>query len=199
MLGHGALGELALGQATSIQDLELAGAVGTFTFTGHNATLRAGRRISAEQPSYALTFYDAELGVDGQISTILEGGSFTFTGQASGLLHNRLLSADAASFALTGNDVEFGDGVVGARGAFAFTGNDAGLLYGRSLAAATGEFDFVGRDASIEPTDFAATAAEGSFSLTLHRAHFTVTRSHHGLITGRGFQYTLDDTITAGR
>ena len=140
---------------------------GSFTLTGADADLLAGRSLTAEQGSFTLTGADADL-LAGR-SLTAEQGSFTLTGADASLLASRELTAEQGSFTLTGADADLtyvtSYSITAEQGTFTLTGADAGLSSGLSLTAEQGSFTLTGADASLLASR-ELTAEQGSFTLT---------------------------------
>ena len=150
-------------------------AAASFSLTGQNAGLLAGRKIDAGAASFALTGQDAGLLAARKIG----GGaaSFALTGQDAGLVASRKMSAGAGSFALTCQDA----GLVASRkmpagaGSFALTGQDSGLVASRKMPAAAGSLSLSGQDAGLVASR-KMPAAAGSLSLSGQDAGLVATR-----------------------
>lgn len=107
---------------------------GTFTLTGNDVGLLAGRRVVAEPASFVLTGNDVELQVAKKV--VADTGSFVFTGNSAGLRISRTLALET--------------------GVFLFSGQDVGLRKSRTLIASPGTFIFSGQPVNliVFPTQF---------------------------------------------
>ena len=144
---------------------------GTFTLSGQNAGLLAGRSVAASQASFALSGQNAGLifnrsviasvgsfSLSGQDATLTRSfvvvggaGSFSVSGQDAALLTSRTITADAGNFSLSGQDaaLSFGKTLIAGEGSYLLAGQDAGLLATRSLTSDVGTFALSGQDAGL--------------------------------------------------
>lgn len=176
MLGHSALGEQPLGAFQSTITL-LAAANGTFTLTGQDA-------LFATFSGYAM---------------FGGTGAFALSGQGAGLARSRFpLAAGVGSFALTGVNADFIHILAGDAASFALTGQAADLRYDRLLAGDADAFALTGQNLALRLAVTRLPVEVGEFTLTVQPArathHYTINRA----VTGLGFRFELDDTLTAG-
>ena len=128
----------------------LVAGTGSFTLSGQNAQLTAGRLpLVADAGAFTVAGQDATLTVGHCLDAA--AGSFTVAGQDADLLATRLIDAEAGSFVLTGQDVSFvyGRFVDAEAGAFALDGQDANFIIAKGIEGGTGEFTVAGQAATL--------------------------------------------------
>lgn len=199
---NAAFAALALEDALTNYTIEAS--AGSFTLTGNDAGLLAGRAISAAAGEFILTGNDAGLIAGRTMAAV--AGAFTFTGNDAGLLAGRAVAADTGAFTLTGNDATFSltRHLIAGSGAFSLFGNDVGLTAQRLIAAGTGAFDLTGQDVALL-VGRKLTAELGQFILTGQDAGliaarlmdaqagaFVLTGIEAELIYGAASDYTLN-------
>ena len=80
----------------------LLASAGSYAYTGTDASLERGFRLTASAGSYAYTGTDASLEVGHRV--LASAGSYAYTGTDAALTIERLLSADGGIYAYTGTD-----------------------------------------------------------------------------------------------
>lgn len=167
---------------------ELNAETGSFTETGANATLSAGRMTNAGTGSFALTGNDATFAKG--FSLNLETGSFTETGADASFALTWAMNAAAGSFAIGGQAATLTATHVLAldTGSIVLTGAAATLSKGYSLNLETGGFTETGTAATLTATR-EMNAAAGSFATagsaaTLTAAHVLALDTGSIVLTG---------------
>lgn len=200
--------------------------VGTFSYTGEDATLAATRTLNAEAGSFSYLGQDAtltktaapkELNAEassfsylGQDATLTparninaEAGSFSYLGQDATLNRTYSFNAEAGSFSYTGQDATLNrtysfDAEVGS---FSYVGQDAELIYvqaAKILDAEAGVFSYTGQDATLNRT-YSFDAEAGSFSYTGQDAFFAqgfAVSADAGVFSYTGQDAALDRTYS---
>jgi len=140
--------------------------VGAFSLSGQEVALKRGYTLVASAGSFALTGQVVDLRKTAKVAA--DAGSFTLTGQAVALKHGYILAAGAGSFALTGQVVALKAGHICAAGtgAFVLTGQDVALRYSGaaaaySLACEAGTFVLTGKDVALSKAAAKAASTGG--------------------------------------
>lgn len=150
-------------------DITITADPGTFTWTGFDASLEKGSKVSAESGTYTLTGQDVSLLKDSVIP--IDAGSFIQTGFDAALSKGRTITADAGSFVLTGQDVILlKDALVSAEsGAFVLTGFDATLTPSEQpVGIVSAAFT-----PSVPDGAFTASKPDGAFTASVPDTTFT--------------------------
>lgn len=119
----------------------------TFTLTGQDASLAAGKTFQTDQATFNLTGSEAEL-VHGY-NLVATSQSFTVNGQDAGLVNDHPLPADVETFTVTGSAASFDVGIPAITGEFSLTGNAADVTTQRVLEAASSSFTLTGVPAPL--------------------------------------------------
>lgn len=154
-------------------------AVGTFSYTGQDATLTPVRNINAEAGSFSYIGQDATLTSAKNINA--EAGAFSYVGQDAELIYvqaAKVLDAEAGSFSYAGQDATLNRtySFNAEAGAFSYTGQDASFAQGFAVSADAGTFSYIGQDAALNRT-YSFNAEAGSFSYIGQDATFIRTLS----------------------
>lgn len=154
----------------------LNGSAGSYALTGQSASVRAGRRASANAGSFTLTGQQASVRAGRRASA--DAGSFTLTGQSASIRAGRRASANAGSFTLTGQTASLKATrfLVSSPGSYSLTGQNASLTYGRRFTAGPGSYSVVGQDASAAVSR-KLTASTGTYTLTGQLASLRAARN----------------------
>lgn len=126
--------------------------VGSFSYTGQDATLTPARNLNAEVGSFAYTGQDATLTKTAAPKELnAEAGSFSYSGQDATLNRTYSFNAEAGSFSYTGQDATLNRtySFNAEAGSFSYTGEDATLNRTYSFNAEAGSFSYVGQDAEL--------------------------------------------------
>lgn len=157
---------------------------GSYTYTGTDATLKVGRKVSAASGTYTYTGTAATLKVGYVVPAA--SGAYTYTGSDATLTYTptaATLTAEAGSYTYTGQDVTFKRGLVlsAAGGTYSYTGQDATLTYtpvgAFSLTADAGSYTYTGQTAGLG-VGRKLIAGAGSYTYT-------------GTVSGLGVGYVL--------
>lgn len=164
MLGFGALGQFAIGEYNrETVAYALQCSAGSFTLTGVNVTLAAGRVLYAGQFIYITRTKQFGFAALGEIGL----------GQSSSEQ-----STDQVTFRLDGpqlTKLTVGRVIIAGTGSYALTGIDAGLLYDRKLLAGVGSYALTGIAAGLIADRF-LYAGVGSYALSGVSTDFAIAR-----------------------
>lgn len=150
-----------------IRELPFINAESTsFSYTGQDTTLAAGRNINAEAGSFSYLGQDAELIITAAPKELdAEAGTFSYLGQDATLTTARSINAAAGSFSYLGQDATLTAtrALSADAGTFLYLGQNADLMRSYSLNAEAGTFSYLGQDATLLRT-FSFNAEAGTFS-----------------------------------
>jgi hypothetical protein len=165
---------------------------GSYTVTGTDAGLKAGRKIAATTDSYAVTGTAATLGVGYKIAASTDAYAITGTDAALKAAFNITASTD--SYTVSGVDAGllYGYKLGADAGAYAVTGADATLKAGRKVAADAGAYTLTGQDVTL-------TYSGSTYTLTADAGAYTVTGTAAGLKAGWKLAATTDSYTLTGQ
>ncbi len=145
----------------------VAGDSGTYAYTGTGAGILVGYGLVADGGSYAVTGTAAQLLLAAHIAS--DAGSYALTGSTAGLLFGARITSDSGAYAVTGATAELSRDahIASDAGAYAYTGSDAALTYGsdNTLVADAGGYTYTGADAALQ-ADRDLAADSGAYAYT---------------------------------
>jgi len=171
----------------------IAGDSGTYTLTGSDVSLKAGRKLAADSGSYSLSGTDAAF--KRGYALVASSGTYTVYGTAVSLKAGRKLAADSGSYTLTGTDATLTYAPAGSynltaeSGSYSLTGTAATLRVSRKLSADSGAYSLTGTTATLAK-GVRMAAASGSYTLTGSNVSFARTY----VLTAESGSYTLTGT-----
>jgi hypothetical protein len=171
----------------------IAGDSGTYTLTGSDVSLKAGRKLAADSGSYSLSGTDAAFKRGYALAA--SSGTYTVSGTAVSLKAGRKLAADSGSYTLTGTDATLTYAPAGSynltaeSGSYSLTGTAATLRVSRKLSADSGAYSLTGTTATLAK-GVRMAAASGSYTLTGSNVSFARTY----VLTAESGSYTLTGT-----
>lgn len=171
--------------------------VGSFTYTGQDATLDADRSVNAEAGSFSYTGQNATLEIDRSFNA--QAGSFAYTGQNTTLAAERDLNAESGTFSYTGQDAELtytqaAKFIDAEAGTFSYTGQNATLEVDRSVNAEAGSFAYSGENATLNRT-YSFDAEVGTFTYTGQDAELIFVAARQIDAEAGTFTYTGQDAF----
>ncbi len=150
--------------------------VGTFTFTGNDATFTKAspKLLTVDAGTFTFTGNIADFAKQYKIT--IDAGDFALTGNDATLEHNPAITAETGAFSFTGNPATFtkaaAKAIAADVGTFALTGGQPTFRIGRNLTGEHGGFALDGQPATFRRT-WVAAADTGAFSLTGNPASLT--------------------------